>query len=906
MTENESNTTFEEWRTNLLSILSLEQAFTPFLQPDSKWGRKTKTSPLRGFHGTDAAQQVATLETMLGLIVNYAPVISRGTVVKSSTSLKSVWNATCLYYGIQCNHDDHLFHSKTPDKQSSKPSHEKYSIRKPPSKPDHDVQYLPENDKTLMRSDPKMHSCAVISSNAFSHDESNLKDVHMNTDAVAMLSEDHENSLRDPSDVISLKCPVPTALPKHPMQWLSSHQKPNLISPQNELSSKSSFLGSVLITPNQDNAHSSPLPSIRPKTNYTISNPVQGDRSDSNPLPTSLLTWEISQYRTDMMKHGSSTQPSQELQQNTSIQVHDLINHVRSLNLAHLVKVPLPSKSTDKPTKSQVTASDNISTEQPPDPNTQVTYDSLLSNTSSLSVSSKEVPSRHPVDFVQDSLTYDIYCHPYKSPLQPGHLPRHLLGDHHSAQYSQQHIVSHVAQISSHELQADCMNTSSTETVCSLNVSAESDTFPDSQDKLPDTVDICTNMNSLEGEVISNITTKQLSEYTQPIQDVQKNLSATVYDHINQPEPLNLTRDTPGQPLLSSRPTKSPVAAIDSSSSEQLVEPCTQATGYLLAQRPNDSFPLNSSCSLVSSLANPHCHLHQSSLQPDRLSGQYPAELHQPVFSPDGHLLSCEGHAYMSAISTDQTARTQDTTGDNYAFSDAADSFPHTMNTGMLVNELEDDVLSNQENDNCLELKPHLPFVTEIEEPDGVVCAPKEFDKMTTETTASEILISDMLNRTVPLHDPSNVTESALKNLTERKPGTSNFVAAFVVKEAPAEATPTEKEHTPLMASYALSSFRTDKALTSSLSRRDGSHLVLTSTVPIDSPSYRHLTVGSLHQRCEVCAKMILDPPVPEHAGFTDILSLLSGPDNELSSIPPSLSSVASGIGLTCVLLTGQ
>ena len=828
LTENESNTTFEEWRTNLMSILSLEQAFTPFLQPDSKWGRKTKTSPLRGFHGTDATQQVATLETMLGLIANYAPVISRGTVVKSSTSLKSVWNAICLYYGIQCNHDDHLSHSKTPDKQSYKPSHEKYAIRKPPSKLDHDVQYIPENDKTVMRSDPKIQSCAVISSNVFSHDESNLKDVHMNTDAVAMLSEDHESSLRDPSDVISLKCPVPTALPKHPMQLLSSHQKPNLISPQNELSSKSSFLGSVLITPNQDNAHSSPLPSIRPKTNYKISSPVQGDRSDSNPLPTSLLAWEISQYHTDMMKQGSSTQPTQELQQNTSIQVHDLINHVRSLNLVHLVNVPLPSKSTDKPTKSLVTASDNISTEQPPDPNTQVTDDSLLSNSSSLSVSSKEVPSRHPVDFVQDSLTYDLYCHPHKSPLRPGHLPQHLLGDCHSAQYSQ-HVVSHVAQVSSRKLQADCMDTSSTETVCSLNASAESDTFSDAQDKPPNTVDICTNMNALECEVISNTNTKQLSEYTQPIQDVQQNLSATVYDHINQPEPLNLTRDTPGQPLLSSRSSKGPVAAIDSSSSEQLVEPCTQATGYLLAQRPNDSFLLNSSCSLVSSLANPHCHLDQSSLQPDRLSDRYPAEMHQPVSSPDGHRLSCEGHAdYMSATSTDQTARTQDTAGDNDAFSDAVDRLPHTMNTGMLVNELEDEVLTNQENDSCLELEPQLPFITDIKEPEGDVCAPKDFDKMTTETIASEILISEKLNRTVPLHDPWNVTESALKNLTERKPRTSNFVDAFVVKEALAEATPTEKKHTPLMASHALSSFRTDKASTSSLSRRDGLHLALT------------------------------------------------------------------------------
>ena len=99
------------------------------------------------------------------------------------------------------------------------------------------------------------------------------------------------------------------------------------------------------------------------------------------------------------------------------------------------------------------------------------------------------------------------------------------------------------------------------------------------------------------------------------------------------------------------------------------------------------------------------------------------------------------------------------------------------------------------------------------------------------------------------------------------------------------------------MASYALGCFLTDKASTSSQSRRDGSHLALTSTVPIDSPSYRHLTVCSLHQRYEIRAEMILDPPVPEHAGFTDILSLLSSPDNELFSIPPSLSSVASGIG---------
>ena len=179
---------------------------------------------------------------------------------------------------------------------------------------------------------------------------------------------------------------------------------------------------------------------------------------------------------------------------------------------------------------------------------------------------------------------------------------------------------------------------------------------------------------------------------------------------------LDLTRDTPGKPLLCSRPTKEPVAAIDSSSPEQLVEPCTQASDYLLAQRADSSFLLNSSFSSVLPLANPHCHLHQSSLQADHLSGRYPAELHQPVFSPVVHLLSCEGHAsYKSAASTDQTAHTLYTLEDNDAFSDPLEMLPHTMNTGLLVNELEDEVLSNQENDNCLELEPQLPFVTEIQ-----------------------------------------------------------------------------------------------------------------------------------------------------------------------------------------------
>ena len=81
----------------LMTILALEEAFTPFLKPDVKWGRKTKTSRLRGFHGSDAAQQVTTLETMLGLIANYAPVVSRGTIVKNYISKCCVEGASLLW-----------------------------------------------------------------------------------------------------------------------------------------------------------------------------------------------------------------------------------------------------------------------------------------------------------------------------------------------------------------------------------------------------------------------------------------------------------------------------------------------------------------------------------------------------------------------------------------------------------------------------------------------------------------------------------------------------------------------------------------------------------------------------------------------------------------------------------------
>ena len=109
----ETVNTFENWRQNIQYTLSLDPNFAPFLVEGCLWGKKTKTTPLRGFaDDTDAVpadkrktaqQKVTMLELMLGQIANYCPVISRNTIIKNSTSVQSIWQAihVRLHYGFQ-------------------------------------------------------------------------------------------------------------------------------------------------------------------------------------------------------------------------------------------------------------------------------------------------------------------------------------------------------------------------------------------------------------------------------------------------------------------------------------------------------------------------------------------------------------------------------------------------------------------------------------------------------------------------------------------------------------------------------------------------------------------------------------------------------------------------------------
>ena len=110
--DNETLTSFKAWKGILLYNLGQDVNFARFLEPGVVWEKKTRRNPNRGLlddienqAGPDdangaaqlvpvvvrsAAQKLRTLEMLLNAIANYAPVISRDTIVKNSTCLDDI------------------------------------------------------------------------------------------------------------------------------------------------------------------------------------------------------------------------------------------------------------------------------------------------------------------------------------------------------------------------------------------------------------------------------------------------------------------------------------------------------------------------------------------------------------------------------------------------------------------------------------------------------------------------------------------------------------------------------------------------------------------------------------------------------------------------------------------------
>lgn len=111
LTKVETVNSYENWRQHLLYTLSLDPNFLQYLEDGATWGKKTRANPHRNFVDDDEnvpeanrktrAQKVRTLELMLGQIANYAPIISRSTIVNNSTTLRDIWQIIRLHYGFQ-------------------------------------------------------------------------------------------------------------------------------------------------------------------------------------------------------------------------------------------------------------------------------------------------------------------------------------------------------------------------------------------------------------------------------------------------------------------------------------------------------------------------------------------------------------------------------------------------------------------------------------------------------------------------------------------------------------------------------------------------------------------------------------------------------------------------------------
>ena len=109
--KSETINTFENWRNNLIYILSLNANFSPFLAEGCEWKKKTRSDPSRGFQDDGeavpearrltATQKVTFLDLILGQIVNYCPKISRNTITKNSTSLEGIWKTIGQHFGFQ-------------------------------------------------------------------------------------------------------------------------------------------------------------------------------------------------------------------------------------------------------------------------------------------------------------------------------------------------------------------------------------------------------------------------------------------------------------------------------------------------------------------------------------------------------------------------------------------------------------------------------------------------------------------------------------------------------------------------------------------------------------------------------------------------------------------------------------
>ena len=97
LAEDESLTTFEDWKNNLIFYLSQDADFQLFLKSDTAWTVKSSTTEHRGL---DSAAKCQKLEQFLGIIASLAPPLLYGDIIEDSTKLSDVFRLLRTYYSF--------------------------------------------------------------------------------------------------------------------------------------------------------------------------------------------------------------------------------------------------------------------------------------------------------------------------------------------------------------------------------------------------------------------------------------------------------------------------------------------------------------------------------------------------------------------------------------------------------------------------------------------------------------------------------------------------------------------------------------------------------------------------------------------------------------------------------------
>ena len=95
LSEEETLTTFEDWKHNVIFYLNQDKDFQPFLQSTATWKVKHDTSEHRGL---DTAEKCQHLEHFLGVIASLAPPLLHGDIIEDSTKLSDVFKLLRTYY----------------------------------------------------------------------------------------------------------------------------------------------------------------------------------------------------------------------------------------------------------------------------------------------------------------------------------------------------------------------------------------------------------------------------------------------------------------------------------------------------------------------------------------------------------------------------------------------------------------------------------------------------------------------------------------------------------------------------------------------------------------------------------------------------------------------------------------